>query len=184
MKKAVFIDRDGVIIEEKNYAYRIDDLAFIPGSTDAIKALSRSDYLVIIVTNQAGIARGYFTEKDYHEFTSRLLALLRDAGGRIDGVYFCPHHPTEGTGDYKIDCECRKPKNGMLKAAAKDFGIDLASSWLIGDKSSDIKAGQSAGCKTILVKTGYAGGEGSNATVPDYTADDLNSAVRLILRAK
>ncbi|TAN62893.1 D-glycero-beta-D-manno-heptose 1,7-bisphosphate 7-phosphatase [bacterium] len=181
MKKAVFIDRDGVIIEERNYAYKVEDLAFIPGSIDALKALAKTDYVIIIVTNQAGIARGYFTEKDYNAFTAHMLRLLKDAGARVDGVYFCPHHPAEGVGKYRVDCDCRKPKTGMIDSAAGDFGIELGSSWFIGDKSSDILAGKSAGCRAVLVKTGYGGKDAGNGTEPDYVTDDLNSAVRLIL---
>lgn len=180
-KRAVFIDRDGVIIEERNYAYRTEDLKFIPGSVEGLRALSRSGYRIIIVTNQAGIARGFFTEEDYQRFTAHLLGLLKDDGVRIDAVYFCPHHPTEGIGEYKTECECRKPKAGMLKAAAKEHGLDLRSSWLVGDKASDIKAGKDAGCRAILVKTGYAGSDAPDAHWEDFTTDDLFGAVGLIL---
>lgn len=181
MRNAVFIDRDGVIIEDRDYAYRSEDLAFIPGAIEALRALSRSSYKIIIITNQSGIGRGYFTESDYHAFTETLLERLSAYGARVDGVYFCPHHPAQGIGSYGILCSCRKPKTGMITKASHEHGIRLKGSWLIGDKTSDIKAGIDAGCKTILVKTGYAGQDLQFRLKADLIANDLSEAARTIL---
>ena len=181
LRNAVFIDRDGVIIEDRDYVYRSEDIAFIPGALEALKTLSRTSYKIIIITNQSGIGRGYFTEPDYHAFTETLLEKLSACGARVDGVYFCPHHPAQGIGGYKTSCACRKPKTGMITRASHEHGIRLKGSWLIGDKTSDIKAGVDAGCKTILVKTGYAGQDLRFRLRADLIAGDLNGAVRMIL---
>ena len=181
LRNAVVIDRDGVIIEDTDYVYKSADLSFIPGSIEALQTLSRSSYKIIIITNQSGIGRGYFTESDYHVFTETLLEKLSDYGARVDGVYFCPHHPASGMGRYKTLCPCRKPRTGMLTKASREHGIRLRGSWLIGDKTSDIKAGADAGCKTILVKTGYAGRDLQFRLKADLIANDLNDAIRAIL---
>jgi len=180
-RNAVFIDRDGVIIEDADYAYRSEDLFFIPGALEALKTLSRTSYKIIIISNQSGIGREYFTESDYHVFTGTLLEKISDYGARVDGVYFCPHHPAQGIGRYKTLCPCRKPRIGMLTRASREHGIRLRGSWLIGDKTSDIKAGADAGCKTILVKTGYAGRDFQFRLKADLTVKNLNDAVRAIL---
>ena len=201
LHKAVFIDRDGVIIEDDDYLSDMDAARFIPGSIDALRTLtgatspsspSDAGWKIIIVTNQSGIARGYFSEDRYHIFTAALLSRLSDEMIRVDGVYYCPHHPTEGVGPYRIDCDCRKPKTGMIMKGAGEHSVDLAASWLVGDKASDIKAGRDSGTRTILVKTGYGGSDvesggetgaerGPDLTCPDFTCDDLAAAVDLIL---
>ncbi|MBI5657051.1 MAG: HAD family hydrolase [Geobacter sp.] len=180
-RKAVFLDRDGVIIVERNYICRAEDLEFIPRSIDGMKALVESGFELAIVTNQAGIGRGYFTEEDYHTFTDRMLSTLSMHGVRVGSVQFCPHHPTAGIGVYKTDCVCRKPKNGMLTKAAAELGVELKGAWLVGDKTTDIKAGIISGCSTILVKTGYGGSDKEVSAPPDYAADDLNAAAAIIL---
>jgi len=180
---AVLIDRDGVIIEDKDYVHRTEDLHFTPGAVKALQALTRSPHQVMIVTNQAGIARGYYSEADYAAFTEHLLAELARRSVRIDAVYYCPHHPTEGVGEYRVACDCRKPGTGMLRQASDEHDLDLGRCWLIGDKTSDIQAGADAGCRTILVRTGYGGRDEQCSCSPDYVARDLQEAVDLILAA-
>jgi len=155
LRPAVFLDRDGTINVEKNYLYRIEDFEFIPGAQEAIRRLKDAGYLVIVVTNQSGVARGYFTLKDVHQLHEHMQAELAKYGTAIDAFYVCPHHPSEGGGEYKFDCACRKPAPGMLLQAASDFGIDLHRSFMVGDKVADIEAGQSVGCHTVLVMSGY-----------------------------
>lgn len=145
--KAVFLDRDGTInINEPEYTHKIEDFKFIPGVIEALQKLSQTDYKIFVISNQSGIARGYYTEQDYQKLTDWMLETLRSQSIRIDGVYHCPHYP-EITGD----CECRKPKPGMLLQAVKDFGVCLSKSWVIGDGDSDIMAGREVNAKTIKI---------------------------------
>lgn len=180
MNRAVFLDRDGVIVEDPDYVYRIDQLKLIPGSAEAIKLLNENNFLTIIVTNQAGIAKGYFTEEDTVSFNELMEEKLREHNARIDAIYYCPHHPNAEIEKYRINCDCRKPKSGMLKKAEKDFIIDLRSSFIIGDRLSDIEAGKSIGCKAIMVLTGYGVDEPKNDEI-DYIAQNLYEAVEYIL---
>ena len=182
MSRTVFVDRDGVIIEDGEYVHRVEDLKLVPGAVDGLRDLSVAGFQIIIVTNQAGIARGFFTEEEYHVFSNHLLAILEKGGVRIRAVYFCPHHPTEGIGRYRVECLCRKPRTGMLQRAAMEQPIEASSSWMIGDKTSDIQAGSDFGSKTILVRTGYGGKDGQCASEPDYVAEDILEAARLILK--
>lgn len=151
MNKAVFLDRDGTINVEKNYLYQIEDFEFIPGVPEAIKMLNDAGYLVIVVTNQAGIARGYYTEEDMYKLHRHIDEELKKYNAHIDAYYFCPHHPLHGIGKYKQDCNCRKPKSGMLEEAIKDFNIDVTKSYIIGDKEWDIEAGKKLGIKGFRV---------------------------------
>lgn len=148
--KAVFIDRDGTLNVEKHYLYKLDDWEFIADSVPAIAGLHRLGYRVIVVTNQSGIARGYYQLDDVHRLHVAVNQLLRAAGTSIDAFYLCPHHP-----DVTGDCPCRKPKPGMLLAAARDLEIDLTQSFMIGDKLLDAQTGLRVGCTPILVRTGY-----------------------------
>jgi len=174
---AVFLDRDGVVIKDKNYQYKVADLELIEGASDSIKRLNAAGFLVIIVSNQSGIARGYFTEKDLEEFNSALLSEFKERGAMIDAIYYCPHHPTEAkVKKYMVECDCRKPKPGILLKAAKEHGIELSKSWMIGDKESDVFAGKAAGCRTVLI--------GRKNALADYSAKDLNEAVDYILRTR
>lgn len=169
---AVFLDRDGVIIQEKHFSINVADIEFIPGAIEALRALA--GYLKIVISNQSGVARGYFTCDDVDAFQRVLAFQLAERGVEIASWRFCPHDPNAG-------CKCRKPKPGMILDEAEKMSVDLAGSWMIGDKTSDIEAGKSAGVKTILVRTGYAGKEpDASSVVPDYSADDLKMAVEII----
>jgi len=176
MKRAVFIDRDGTINEEKEYLYRSEDFAFITGADQAIRLLNESGFLVIIVTNQSGVARGYYTEEDVHQLHMHIASSLEKSGARVDAWYYCPHHPA-GRGSYALPCSCRKPLPGMLLEAARRYDIDLESSFMIGDKLVDVEAGAAAGCRSFLVRTGYGAEE--ERMCPDSVAvfDNLLAAV-------
>jgi D-glycero-D-manno-heptose 1,7-bisphosphate phosphatase len=155
LRPAVFLDRDGVVIEDSHYVNSIDRVRLLPGSAEAIASLNRARWPVVIVTNQAGIARGIFSIETMNAIHGHLTDLLRGYGARLDGIYFCPHHSAGEVAEYRRDCDCRKPKPGMLFLAARELGIDLVRSWMIGDKLSDLEAGSAAGCRTVLVRTGY-----------------------------
>ena len=171
MNKAVFLDRDGTINVDKGYVHRIEDWEWIPGAIGAIVALKKAEFLVIIITNQAGIARGYYDEADMNNLHTQVNEDLKLHGAKIDGFYHCPHHP-----EFSGVCECRKPMPGMIYEARQDFDIDLERSWLIGDKASDIQAGLVAGVKSILVLTGY-GRHDRNLLGSDIAySDDIKAA--------
>jgi D-glycero-D-manno-heptose 1,7-bisphosphate phosphatase len=183
-RPAIFLDRDGVIIEETGYLSDPAQVVLIPGAAEAIARLNQAGIPVVVVTNQAGVARGYYTESRIHEIHARLDELLRRHGAHIDRYYYCLHHPTEGIGPYRCDCECRKPRPGMLHRATRDLGLDLSRSCMVGDKLCDLEAGANAGCQTILVRTGY----GHTLHSLDltslrivYIADDLSEAVEFCL---
>lgn len=151
MTKALFLDRDGVINKEKNYLYKIEDFEFIDGIFETCRYFQEKGYLLIIITNQAGIARGKYTEKDYQLLTSWMIKEFEKENIIISKVYHCPHHP-----DFSGECECRKPKSKMLLDAQKEFSIDLGNSILVGDKNSDIEAGINAGVgMNYLVESGH-----------------------------
>ena len=149
--KAIFLDRDGTIIEDKGYVHKIEDFKLLAGASDGIKKFNRAGFLVIIVSNQSGIGRGYYTEKDAQIFNEFLVSELKKQGAKIDDVFICPHYPESKIKFYQKICECRKPKPGMLLAAAAKYKIDLNSSWMIGNEKKDIDAGIAAGCKTVLI---------------------------------
>jgi len=148
--RAIFLDRDGVINKEANYLSNPEDFEFIEGSIEALKTLKRKGYLLIIVTNQAGIAKGYFTEETLKEMHEKMNLILRQNGVLLDDIFYCPHHP-EFTGP----CNCRKPKPGMIFKAKEKFKINLEDSFIVGDTLNDIQTGIAARCKTALVLTGY-----------------------------
>lgn len=155
LRRAVFFDRDGTINVEKDYLNRIEDFEFIPAVPASIRRLKEAGFRVIVVTNQSGVARGYYNEAAIVALHEHIQQLLADYGTRIDAFYHCPHHPTEGVGTYRVDCDCRKGSPGMLLQAAREHDIDLSASFMVGDKLADIEAGAAAGCAPILVKTGY-----------------------------
>lgn len=182
-KRAIFLDRDGVINEDIGYAHRLDQLSLISGSGEAIARLNQAGYLVIVISNQAGIAYGYFTEDDMRAFNEALFIEIGKFGAHIDAFYFCPHHPTKGMGIYARECSCRKPAPGLLLHAAKEHGIDLESSYMIGDTWNDVEAGRRAGTTSILVKTGHGTAELQDHPLPlEFVAEDLCFAVDRLIR--
>jgi D-glycero-D-manno-heptose 1,7-bisphosphate phosphatase len=150
IKNAIFLDRDGVIVEDTGYVSSPEELILFPDVIPVLKKLQPS-FRLIVVTNQSGVARGYFTEDDLFAIHERLIHMLADHGVRLDAIYYCPHHPKVGKNEYRIECECRKPKPGLLRLAAEEFGIELDKSFLIGDKDIDIQAGRAIGIKTIKI---------------------------------
>lgn len=183
MGEAVFLDRDGVIIQEPpHYVYRPDQLKLVPKSEEAIKLLNKNNFKVVVVTNQAGIAKGYYLEKEAILFNQLMKEELERHNASIDAIYYCPHHPEATIKKYRIDCDCRKPRSGMLKKAEKELNIDLKQSFMIGDKKSDIDAGKDVGCKAIMVLTGYGKEESKIKNIKyDFIAKNLYSAVEYIL---
>lgn len=180
MRRAVFLDRDGTINVEKDYLYRIGEFEFIDGAVAAIRLLNDAGYFVVVVTNQSGVARGYYTEEDVELLHRHIAAELEKAGARVDAWLFCPHHP-DGRGSYSLPCDCRKPLPGMLKEAARRYSIDLEASIMIGDKLADIGAGMSAGCRTMLVRTGYGADQEYGVSSPTEVYDDLLAAANSLI---
>lgn len=188
MKKkiAVFLDRDGTVSEEADYLDNADMLRLLPRAAEAIRLINESGLLAVIVTNQSGIARGYFTEAVLNEIHNRMELLLKAEGAHVNGIYYCPHHPEVGLPEYVLDCDCRKPRTGMIARAAEELKIDVRSSYVVGDKIIDIELAHKAGARGILVMTGYGREEvkslGSDRKAwPDHIADDLYDAVKWIL---
>ncbi|MFC2001748.1 D-glycero-alpha-D-manno-heptose-1,7-bisphosphate 7-phosphatase [Chloroflexota bacterium] len=179
MVKAVFLDRDGTIIEDVGYLDSCDEIKFLPRVNEAIKLLNENGFKVIIITNQSGVARGYFTEATVKEINSYVQKSLSKQGAYIDRSYYCPHHIEGAIIQYKKECHCRKPNPGMIEEAARELGIDLEDSFVIGDKLIDVEAGRRAGCSTILLAgERYPNKWGETAVISDYTATDLYEAVK------
>ena len=155
MDKVIFLDRDGTINKEVEYLYRPEDLVLLPGAAEGIALMRQEGFRILVVTNQAGIARGYYTEEQMHRLHGYLNSELKKRGAWIDDFYFCPHHPVHGIGEYKKVCRCRKPDTGMFEEAAAKYEIDKSRSWMIGDKLIDVEAGRRFGIRTVLVGTGY-----------------------------
>lgn len=178
--KAVFLDRDGTINVEKDYLFRCEDFEFIPGVPLAIKKLNDAGFVVIVVTNQSGVARGYYSEADVkllHDFVEQQLAQF---GAHVDGFYFCPHHPDKGNDPYRKVCSCRKGEPGMLLAAAQDFHIDLSQSFIVGDKLADVEAGLAVDSMPILVLTGHGEREKEKVSAKIKVCANLSAAVDVI----
>ena len=154
-KKAILLDRDGTINIEKDYLYKIEDFEFEKNVVQALKIFSAMGYTLAVVTNQSGIARGFYTEEDLEKLNNYIKEKLAEQGIIIEKFYYCPHHPEKGIGKYKIDCECRKPKTGMLDAAIRELDIDISKSYMVGDTLADLDAGKKAGLQPILVTTGH-----------------------------
>jgi D-glycero-D-manno-heptose 1,7-bisphosphate phosphatase len=181
----VFLDRDGTMLEEAGYLDRLDRLVFFPFTIDSIRLLNRAGFGVVLITNQSGVGRGMYEESfiaSAHRVVDERVAA---GGGRIDGYYYCPHHPLAELEQYRCDCDCRKPRPGMLRQAAADLDLDLSRSFTIGDKWTDVEVGMAAGGKGILVRTGY--GRSSEmapraGVTPAVVADDLIAAAAWILR--
>ena len=184
LNKACFLDRDGVIIEEENYLSDPGKARLCQGVIPALKELRKAGYLLVVVSNQSGVARGLFTMKAMEAVQFRVDKLLKAEGVIVDGWYNCPHHPKGAIPELSIDCDCRKPRPGMLFKAAKDLYISLEKSMLIGDKISDIEAGFNAGCRlAALVKTGHGAEQNLSATILKraIVVDDIASAVKELL---
>ena len=180
MKKAVFLDRDGTIIQEKDNLKNVRQLKLLPGAAQAIKTLNKTGFLVIIITNQPVVARGWITENHLKKIHDILLERLQKSGASVDGVYYCPHHPEANLKKYRKKCNCRKPNIGLIKKAARKFSVSLKGSFIVGDSTRDILAGNRAGLKAILVKTGYAGKDGKYKAKPDFIVKNLKEAVKII----
>ena len=176
-QKAVFLDRDGTINKYVGFLRDIDQFELLPGAAEAIRRINQAGYLAVVVTNQPVIARGEVTEKGLREIHNKMETLLGEHGAYLDGIYFCPHHPDKGfpgeVPELKIDCDCRKPKPGLLLRAAADLNIDLARSWMVGDSMNDIMAGRAAGCRTALLGDGAAGQDVSAGTLLQFTKEHL-----------
>ena len=184
MKRAVFLDRDGTLIEESGYLDRLERLTFFPFSVDAVRLLNRAGWPVIVVSNQSGVARGLVREAFVAEAHGHIADRLREGGARIDAFYYCPHHPEATTEAYRRRCDCRKPLPGMLLAAAAEHGLDLARSVLVGDKWDDVATARAAGARGVLVRTGYgrhAESSGRSGVQADAVTDNLAAAVAWIL---
>jgi D-glycero-D-manno-heptose 1,7-bisphosphate phosphatase len=170
---AIFLDRDGTIMRDVDYCGDPNDVELLPGIPEALRKLRKSGYKLIVITNQSGIARGYFTEKQYRTVEAEVSRQIGE--DLIDATYFCPHLPNAG-------CKCRKPSPEMILNAARDHNVDLARSFFIGDKESDLECGRNAGVKTILIRTGY--GKEIDGNLADFVAQDLGQAADIILRAR
>lgn len=155
MERVIFLDRDGTLNEEVNYLHRKEDLRILEGVPEAIRLLKAAGYKIVVVTNQAGVARGYYEEADVKALHSYMNELLTVQGAAIDYFFYCPHHPEHGIGPYKCLCHCRKPETGLFEMAERCYNIDKEESWMIGDKLIDVQAGRNYGVHTILVGTGY-----------------------------
>jgi D-glycero-D-manno-heptose 1,7-bisphosphate phosphatase len=185
-RPAIFMDRDGTISEEVGYVNHLSRFRLLPHSLEAIRAFNQAGLLTVVFTNQAGVARGYFQEDLIHAVHARLRSWAEEAGARLDAIYYCAHHPTEGRPPYRADCDCRKPRPGMLLRAAREHDIDLHRSFVVGDSWIDIEAGAAAGLPGLLVLTGYGRGQLEHQperfrTPPIHTAEDLREASRWIL---
>ncbi len=187
-QKAIFLDRDGTINEYVGFLRKEEDFKLIPGVSEAIKKINNSGYLAIVVTNQPVIARGEVTEEELEEIHKKMETLLGLDGAYIDDIYYCPHHPDKGfegeIPELKIECDCRKPKTGMLEKAAREHNIDLSSSIMIGDSTLDIKMAENAGMQSVLLKTGQKGEDGKYEVSPTLIAEDLNDAINKIICKK
>lgn len=188
MDKIVFLDRDGTINQEVEYLHKPSDLVILPGVPAALRRLKEQGFQLVVVTNQAGVARGYYSEADVvrlHEYMNKLLSR---EGAEIDHFYYCPHHPVHGIGAYKQSCHCRKPDTGMFEMAESCYQVDKSHSYMIGDKLLDTEAGQRYGVSSVLVGTGYGKELYSGLTEEekqkafDAYADDLNAAAEWILK--
>jgi D-glycero-D-manno-heptose 1,7-bisphosphate phosphatase len=183
VNRGVMLDRDGTLIEEVGYLDRLDRIQLFPYSVDAVRLLNRAGYKVIVVTNQAGVARGYFDEPFVEETHRALTAMVGKGGASVDGFYYCPHHPDGEVDAYRASCDCRKPQPGMIRRAAVDHELDLSRSFIVGDRAHDVEAGTAVGARGILVRTGY--GYRHEAAAREHgalIADNLMQAVSWILR--
>lgn len=182
-RKAAFIDRDGVLNEERAFVHRIEDFAFVPGAVAALQALQAAGYALVVITNQSGIARGLYPEEQYLALTAHMREDLQASGVRLDAVEYCPHLADAPLERYRVDCDCRKPRPGMLKRAIAALDIEPAASFLVGDRLSDLEAGRAAGIgRCFLVRTGYPLPDEALARA-DGVYDDLLACARAVIMA-
>jgi D-glycero-D-manno-heptose 1,7-bisphosphate phosphatase len=178
----VFVDKDGTLIEDLPYNVDPERVRFAPGARAGVRRLSEAGWDLVVVTNQSGVARGYFTEADLEALGHHLRGRIGELGGRLAGFYACPHLPDGSVPDFAVDCECRKPLAGLINQAAADLDVDPRASWCIGDTWMDVAAGAAAGCRTILVGPEYLERPGHPAdVVPDAAVPDLLAAAEIIL---
>ncbi len=187
LQPAVFLDRDGALIEEVHYLSRVEQVQLLPGVVEGLRLLERAGFALLVVTNQAGVARGLFPENQVDVIHRHLEDELARHGIGITAWKYCPHHPTEGEGPYRGECACRKPAPGMLLEAAEELDLDLSSSFMIGDKRSDLEAGSRSGCRSILVRTGHGLAE-EETVLPGLKGflgvrDHMLDAAKLVLQA-
>jgi D-glycero-D-manno-heptose 1,7-bisphosphate phosphatase len=185
LQPAVFLDRDGTLIEEVGYLDRVERIVLFPWTIDALRLLRRSGYAVVVITNQAGVARGYFDEAHVQAVHRHLGDRFAAAGAAVDAFFYCPHHPEATRPEYRARCECRKPQPGLIRAAAREHGLDLARSFLVGDRWLDVQAAQNAGMPGLLVRTGYGAHESrhpEDGVTPAAVCDHLFAAASWIVR--
>jgi len=185
--RGVFLDRDGTINEEVGYVNHIERFNLLPRVGEAIRFLNQHDWKTVVVSNQSGVARGYFPESLVHQVHRKMRDLLEREGARLDGIYYCPHHPDIGVPPYRQRCRCRKPATGLIEEAVKELSLDCSRSYVVGDRGVDIEFGSRVGAKAILVLTGYGKGEWEYCkdqwkVKPDYVAEDLFEAVLWIVQ--
>jgi histidinol-phosphate phosphatase family protein len=185
-RPAIFFDRDGTLVEYVELLNKVEQLQIFPGAGEALQRVNRSDYLAFLVTNQPVVARNLCSFSELKEIHNCLEQQLGEGGGYLERIYFCPHHPDGGypeeVRELKIKCHCRKPQLGMIEAAVDEYNVDLQRSWFVGDTSTDVQTGKSAGMKTVLVKTGLAGNDNKYPVVADFACADVVAAVDLILQ--
>ena len=185
-QRAIFLDRDGTMNVSKGFISNADDLELIPGTIEAIKAINKSGALAIVITNQPVIARGECSFEELHNIHNKLKTLLGEKGAFVDDIFYCPHHPDKGfegeVPELKFDCECRKPKTGMIDEAVDKYNIDLSKSYMVGDSTMDLELARNAGVKSVLVDTGFAGNDGKYDRSCDIEAKDLLDAVEKIIK--
>lgn len=174
-RPAVFLDRDGVLSEEKSYITSVDSLKIFPYTAECIRQIHKKGYYAIVITNQSGVARGLFTESVLHQMNEYL---IQQTG--VDAVYYCPHHENGVIEKYRKQCDCRKPKTGLIERAYNEYAIDLQRSLIVGDRASDIITGQNAGIKTILLESGYGTAKLENKVKPDYILNDLRDVIGIL----
>lgn len=185
-RPAVFIDRDGTISEEVGYVNHPSRFRVFPYAAEAIRILNESGWLAIVITNQAGVARGYFSEDVILKIHEQLRGDLQNGGAQLDAIYYCAHHPSVGEPPYRLDCDCRKPRPGLIQQAARDFDIDIAASWMAGDRYSDVELARNAGLRSAFVLSGYGRGEWEYQSEnwkyqPDMVCENLLEAVKSIV---
>jgi D-glycero-D-manno-heptose 1,7-bisphosphate phosphatase len=183
---AVFFDRDGTLNEDVGYLQTPEEFRLLPGAAEAVRMLNDRRILACVISNQSGVARGFFTEADLAGIHDRMNSVLAAEGAHLDRIYYCPHHPTEGRPPYNIECTCRKPGPGMLDRAAEELGISLPRSFVVGDKALDIQAGKAAGTHSVLVLTGFGRTAveecRAQGAVPDHVAPTVLDAIRYIMQ--